>query len=73
MNDNYHTDIMPIEAVYLREDIEQIKRYFPGAEPVQLHTPFDLTPRPMTKPIKLDEADDFELPSPHGSMLVWPV
>ena len=31
---------------YLTEDIEQIKRYFPGARAVALHTPFDITPKP---------------------------
>lgn len=30
---------------YLHEDLEQIRRYFPGAEPVAMRTPFDLTPR----------------------------
>lgn len=29
---------------YLHEDIEQIRRYFPGARPIALRTPFDLTP-----------------------------
>lgn len=31
---------------YLTEDLEQIQRYFPGAESVNLRTPFDLTPKP---------------------------
>lgn len=29
---------------YLTEDLAQIERYFPGARPVALRTPFDLTP-----------------------------
>ncbi|MGB4800146.1 MAG: hypothetical protein WBP03_01350 [Candidatus Saccharimonadales bacterium] len=29
---------------YLHEDLAQIQRYFPGARPVSLRTPFDLTP-----------------------------
>lgn len=29
---------------YLTEDLAQIQRYFPGAKPVALRTPFDLTP-----------------------------
>ncbi len=31
---------------YLTEDLAQIQRYFPGAQPVSLRTPFDLTPKP---------------------------
>ena len=31
---------------YLTEDIEQIRRYFPGARAVALRTPFDITPKP---------------------------
>ena len=31
---------------YLTEDLAQIQRYFPGARPVALRTPFDLTPKP---------------------------
>jgi hypothetical protein len=31
---------------YLTEDITQIQRYFPGARPVALRTPFGITPRP---------------------------
>lgn len=33
------------ERHYLAEDLAQIKRYFPGAQPVTLRTPFDITPR----------------------------
>jgi hypothetical protein len=31
---------------YLTEDLAQIQRYFPGAKPVALRTPFDITPKP---------------------------
>lgn len=31
---------------HLEEDLEQIRRFFPGAEPVTLHTPFDIHDRP---------------------------
>ncbi len=31
---------------HLHEDLAQIRRYFPGAQPVALCTPFDLTPKP---------------------------
>ncbi len=34
---------------YLTEDMLQIQRYFPGAKPVALRTPFDLTPPPKRK------------------------
>jgi len=29
--------------VYLEEDLDLIRKYFPGAKAVALHTPFDLT------------------------------
>jgi len=32
---------------YLEEDIELIGKYFPGAKPVALHLPFELTDREM--------------------------
>jgi len=38
---------------YLQEDIAQIRRYFPGAKPVALVTPFDLTPKQPRTPISL--------------------
>jgi hypothetical protein len=31
---------------YLHEDIRLIRKYFPGAQTVSLHTPFDLTLAP---------------------------
>lgn len=37
------------ERTYLEEDILQIQRYFPGARPVALRTPFDLS-EPLTPP-----------------------
>ena len=39
----------PTEHQYLSEDIAQIKRYFPGAQPVTLYTPFDITPKPRRR------------------------
>lgn len=38
-----------IERTYLEEDVLQIQRYFPGARPVALRTPFDLS-EPLTPP-----------------------
>ncbi|MBP9761652.1 hypothetical protein KBD11_01135 [Candidatus Saccharibacteria bacterium] len=46
---------------YLVEDIDQIHRYFPGAEPIALHTPFDLTP-----PGRQIITDIFRAESPNG-------
>ena len=34
------------ERHYLSEDIEQIQRFFPGAEPIVMRTPFDIDIRP---------------------------
>jgi hypothetical protein len=32
-----------MKRVYLEEDMDLIRKYFPGAETVALRTPFDLT------------------------------
>lgn len=56
---------------YLVEDLAQIQRYFPGAKPVALRTPFDLTP-PRQRLI----ADVFrsETASRHwGGVLKWTI
>jgi len=42
-----------MQRVYLEEDLQLIRKYFPGAKPVALHTPFDLTTVPETNPWKL--------------------
>ena len=55
---------------YLTEDIEQIKRYFPGAKAVALHTPFDLTERPRR--ISADSfRPDMADPDWPGGALQW--
>lgn len=36
-----------ITSSYLTEDLAQILRYFPGAQPVTLDTPFELTDKPV--------------------------
>ena len=46
-----------MERAYLEEDVEQIRKYFPGAKVVALRTPFDLSLRPEN-PWQL-RADDF--------------
>ena len=33
-----------MKRTYLEEDLQLIKRHFPGAKPVALRTPFNLTP-----------------------------
>jgi hypothetical protein len=49
-----------MRRVYLEEDIQLIRKYFPGAKAVALHTPFDLTTAPEEDPWKLrsDNAQD---------------
>jgi hypothetical protein len=34
-----------MKRVYLEEDLDLIRKYFPGAKTVALRTPFDLTAR----------------------------
>lgn len=43
---------------YLHEDLAQIQRYFPGAKPVALRTPFDLTKRP--RKLRAPDSNDQE-------------
>lgn len=49
---------MTITSSYLTEDLSQILRYFPGARPVTLDTPFDLTDRPAA--IKMTHLDELQ-------------
>lgn len=54
---------------YLREDLAQIKRYFPGAKPIALHTPFDITPkRRVIADVFQDEPAEPDWP---GGALQW--
>ena len=45
---------------YLTEDLAQVQRYFPNAEPLVITTPFDLTEQP---PHHRVFADVFQAPS----------
>lgn len=38
-----------MKRAYLEEDLELIRKYFPGAKTVNLRTPFDLTRRPVRR------------------------
>lgn len=42
-----------MQRVYLEEDINLIRKYFPGAKVVALRTPFDLTAAAPEDPWKL--------------------
>lgn len=48
-----------MKRVYLEEDLELIRKYFPGARTVNLRTPFDLTRRPIhrTEPTRFRGTD----------------
>lgn len=47
---------------YLVEDLAQIQRYFPSAEPIAIVTPFDLTERPhMVAPVD-EEVELYTVP-----------
>lgn len=47
-----------MQRAYLEEDLQLIRKYFPGAKPVTLRTPFDLTAAPDIDPWKL-RADNY--------------
>jgi hypothetical protein len=51
-----------MKRTYLEEDMELIRKYFPGARTVRLRTPFDLTRRavqlPRLNPESFHDTDD---------------
>ena len=47
---------------YLVEDLAQIQRYFPSAEPIAIVTPFDLTERPLVAAVADEEMASYTLP-----------
>lgn len=47
---------------YLVEDLAQIQRYFPSAEPIAIQTPFDLTERSLMMTPAHEEAEPYNLP-----------
>ena len=53
---------------YLTEDVEQIKRYFPGARAVALHTPFDISPKPRRLAIDTFKAEQESATSWQGTL-----
>jgi len=60
-----------MQRAYLEEDVRLIRKYFPGAKSVALHTPFDLTTMPEEDPWKL-RADSYSEESEnqwHGDLL----
>ncbi|MFZ1249050.1 MAG: hypothetical protein WAQ24_01875 [Candidatus Saccharimonadales bacterium] len=54
---------------YLAEDVAQIQRYFPGARPVSLRTPFDLTPSRQRVIADAFRAEQTE--SPRAGVFKW--
>lgn len=54
-----------MQREYLEEDLRLIQKYFPGAKPVALRTPFDLTPRGGGRPVGQPsvEPDSFRAPN----------
>lgn len=62
-----------MKRTYLEEDLEQIRKYFPGARAVALRTPFDLS-RPGRRPgITLGSFRDTDEPDSEGwtGGVVW--
>jgi len=48
-----------MKRTYLEEDLQLIRKYFPGARTTNLRTPFDLTTRSVRhKAIPLDQLRD---------------
>jgi hypothetical protein len=61
-----------MQRTYLHEDLQQIQHYFPGARPVALHTPFDLTVGPVDRAQLLrDTTSDGELHPDWQGGLLW--
>lgn len=57
-----------MQRVYLEEDVQLIRKYFPGAKAVAIRTPFDLTTAPEEDPWKLraDSSQDATNPRWYG-------
>lgn len=62
-----------MKRTYLEEDLHLIKKYFPGATPVTLRTPFDLTARGNRSCGAPEQFRDDEPELTHGwtQDLVW--
>lgn len=56
---------------YLTEDVEQIQRYFPGAQAVVIRTPFDITPKQKRIITDLFCTDETTNDSWQGRELQW--
>jgi hypothetical protein len=56
---------------YLQEDLQLIRRYFPGAKTVALRTPFELTIEPAKDPWELltDDRDQLSETRLQGDLL----
>lgn len=50
-----------MDRTFLTEDIEQIRRYFPGAKVVALRTPFDLTDKQHLGDADIFRDTDYEV------------
>ena len=60
---------MKKQREYLTEDLALIRKYFPGARAVTLHTPFELSVPNTEDPWKLRSDTASEPTSWHGDLL----
>jgi hypothetical protein len=61
-----------MSRTFLEEDLEQIRRYFPGAKTVALHTPFDLSVAPENPwELRTDDFREESVESPWYGDLLW--
>ncbi len=58
---------------YLTEDVEQIRRYFPGARTVSLRTPFDLTPKASRAAVDVFRAEELDIQSWQEGVFGWTI
>jgi hypothetical protein len=60
-----------MKRTYLEEDLQLIRKYFPGARAVSVRTPFDLTARGRRQAAFPHQAfrDDEPGGHPHGGLL----
>lgn len=58
---------------YLTEDVEQIRRYFPGARTVSLRTPFDLTPKAGRAAVDIFRAEEPDIQSWREGVFGWTI
>ena len=60
-----------MNRTYLEEDVRLIQKYFPGAKPVALHTPFELSKPPSPWQLGTDTFQAGEIAQEWYGDMLW--